>query len=81
MNGWNDFKNKNAGEQARKRYKMIYKSRRHFILLVSYLLGLILSVLNIKLAISIGVVTGMIWVFNWDHASYQMKTLKMKGRN
>lgn len=60
---------------------MIYKSRRNFILLSCYLLGLIVSVLNIKLAVSIGVVAGMLWIFNWDHASYQMKTLKMKGRN
>lgn len=60
---------------------MIYKSRRNFVLLASYLLGLIVSMLNIKLAISIGVVAGMLWIFNWDHASYQMKTLKMKGRN
>ncbi|MFW7372889.1 hypothetical protein [Vagococcus fluvialis] len=60
---------------------MIYKSRRNFVLLVSYLLGLIISMLNIKLAISIGVVAGMLWIFNWDHASYQMKNLKMKGRH
>lgn len=60
---------------------MIYKSRRNLILLSCYLLGLIISMLNIKLAISIGVVAGMLWIFNWDHASYQMKTLKMKGRN
>lgn len=60
---------------------MIYKSRRNFVLLASYLLGLIVSVLNIKLAVSIGVVAGMLWIFNWDHASYQMKTLKMKGRS
>lgn len=66
---------------ARKRNTMIYKSRRHFILLVCYLLGLIISVVNIKLAILIGVVAGMVWMFNYDLASYQMKVLKMKGRN
>lgn len=60
---------------------MIYKSRRQAILLLCYLVGLVISVVNIKLAILIGVVAGMVWIFNWDHASYQMKTLKMKGKN
>lgn len=60
---------------------MIYKSRRNFVLLFCYLVGLIVSALNIKLAISIAVVAGMMWFFNWDHASYQMKNLKTKGRN
>lgn len=60
---------------------MIYKSRRNFILLVCYLLGLIISVVNIKLAILIGVVAGVMWMFNYDLASYQMKVLKTKGRN
>lgn len=66
---------------ARKRYTMIYKSRRHFILLVCYLLGLIISLVNIKLAVLIGVVASMLWMFNYDLASYQMKTLKTKGRD
>ena len=52
---------------------MIYRSRRCFISLICYLLGLIISVLNINLAISIGVVASVMWVFNWDHASYQIK--------
>lgn len=60
---------------------MIYKSRRNLVLLGCYLVGLVISMLNIKLAISIGVVAGMLWIFNWYHASYQMKTLKMKGRS
>lgn len=50
-------------------------------LLVCYLLGLIISIVNAKIAILIGVVAGMVWMFNYDLASYQMKILKTKGRN
>lgn len=60
---------------------MIYKSRRQAILLLCYLVGLVVSMVNIKLAILIGGVAGMVWMFNYDLASYQMKILKTKGRN
>ena len=52
------------------------KSRRQAVLLVTYLIGLGVAALSLKLAISIGVVLSMLWLFNHDVVSYQVKNSK-----
>lgn len=59
----------------------LFRSRRNAVLLVCYLVGLIVSVLNIKLAISIGVVACMMWMFDYDEVSYKRNSLKTKRGN
>lgn len=56
----------------------VCKSRRHAVLLASYLIGLGIAVLSLKLAVSIGIVAVVLWMFNFDEVSYQ---LKMKRGN
>lgn len=52
----------------------MFKSRRQAVLLASYLIGLGLAALSLKLATSIGVVMSMLWLFNHDEVSYQKIT-------
>lgn len=52
------------------------KSRRHAVLLIFYLLGLGIAALNLNLAISIGIVASLLWLFQYDVVSYQSKKMK-----
>lgn len=52
------------------------RSRRQAVLILFYLLGLGVAAISLKLAISIGIVISMLWLFEHDIMSYQVKNTK-----
>ncbi|MFI3620767.1 hypothetical protein [Vagococcus fluvialis] len=50
------------------------KSRRYAVILATYLLGMSITIVNLKLAILIGIVTSFLWLMNHDEVSYQKNT-------
>ncbi|MFW3654573.1 hypothetical protein [Vagococcus fluvialis] len=54
----------------------MFKSRRQAVLILFYLLGLGVAAISLKLAISIGIVISMLWLFNHDIVSFNQKNMK-----
>ncbi|NKC66715.1 hypothetical protein [Vagococcus fluvialis] len=50
------------------------RSRRYAVILATYLLGMSITIVNLKLAILIGVVVSFLWLMNHDEVSYQKIT-------
>lgn len=59
----------------------MFKSRRQAVLILFYLLGLGVAAISLKLAISIGVVLSMLWLFNYDIVSFNQNNRRMKRGN
>ncbi|MBO0476181.1 hypothetical protein DOK76_03810 [Vagococcus sp. DIV0080] len=52
------------------------KSRRQAVLLATYLIGLGVAALSLKIAISIGIVLSILWLFNHDIVSFNQNNMK-----